>query len=125
MNLYNNLIAFSFNIVFIFIINIIFYLSFFILIILYYLITKDFVNKNYANKKGIDTIKNKLFLNRFKRFINRDKAFNIILILSILYSNSIRKRYKCVELYIERKLSFSIKAIFILFYRTILITINN
>ena len=63
-------------------------------------------------------------LNRFKRLINRDKAFNIILILLNLYLNLMRKRYKYSKIYIKRKLSFSIKIIFILFYRIILISIK-
>ena len=61
------------------------------------------------------------FSNRFKRFINRDKAFNIILILLGLYFNLIRKRYKYFEIRIKRRLSFFIKVIFILFYYTILV----
>ena len=64
-------------------------------------------------------------LNRFKkRLINRDKTLNIMLILSNLCLNLIRKRCKYFEIRIKRKLSFSINVIFILFYRMILIIVK-
>ena len=70
---------------------------------------KDFANKNYANEKKSIILKINSFLDRFKRFIDCNKTFNIILILSSFYFNSIRKRYKYIEARIKRRLSFSIK----------------
>ena len=40
-------------------------------------------------------------LNRFKRLINYDKTFDIILILLNLYFNLMRKRYKYLKVYIK------------------------
>ena len=69
-------------------------------------------------------LKINLLLNRFKRFVNRDKAFDIILILLNLYFNLMRKCYKYSKIYIKRRLSFLIKVIFILSYQIILIIVE-
>ena len=58
------------------------------------MIAKGFANRNNADKEESIILKINSFSDRFKRFINRDKAFDIILILLGLCFNSMRKRYK-------------------------------